>query len=158
VGKSTLIRHLLYVEEHIKVDLIIEAEDTLWAVEIKSYSTVKSSNLKGLKSFMEDHPNAKPLSLPAVGKSAGFRLAEPTAMREADPNWPKIFRSSAKNHFDNKTNFRYLDDYSFRCNGCLNMLRCLVPSSCPVVARRAKSEARRAKSDLSWRSFSEDGR
>ncbi len=27
------------------------------------------------------------------------------------------------------------------------MLGCLVPSSCPVVARRAKSEARRAKSE-----------
>ena len=29
-----------------------------------------------------------------------------------------------------------------------NLLGRLVPSSCPVVARRAKSEARRAKSDL----------
>jgi hypothetical protein len=108
---------MLYVEEHIKVDLIIEVEDTLWAVEIKSYPTVKSGNLTGLQSFMEDHPKAKPLCVSAVGKSAGFRLAEPTARREADPNWPKIFRPSAKNHFDNKANFRYLDDYSFRCNG-----------------------------------------
>jgi len=44
-----------------EVDLIIEAEDTLWAVEIKSYPTVKSGYLTGLKSFMEDHPKAKPL-------------------------------------------------------------------------------------------------
>jgi hypothetical protein len=86
VGKSTLIRHLLYVEEHIKVDLIIEAEDALWAIEIKSYPTFKSGNLTGLKSFMEDHPKAKPLCLPAVGKSAGFRLVEPADRREADPN------------------------------------------------------------------------
>jgi len=41
--------------------LIIEAEDVLWAVEIKSYPTVKSGNLAGLKSFMQDHPKAKPL-------------------------------------------------------------------------------------------------
>jgi hypothetical protein len=33
----------------------------LRAVEIKSYSTVKSGNLTGLKSFREDHPKAKPL-------------------------------------------------------------------------------------------------
>jgi predicted AAA+ superfamily ATPase len=44
-----------------EVDLIIEAEDVLWAVEIKSYPTVKSGNLKGLKSFMEDYPRAKTL-------------------------------------------------------------------------------------------------
>jgi hypothetical protein len=33
----------------------------LWAIEIKSNPTVKSGNLTGLKSFMEDHPKAKPL-------------------------------------------------------------------------------------------------
>jgi predicted AAA+ superfamily ATPase len=44
-----------------EVDLIIEAEDVLWAVEIKSYPNVKSGNLKGLKSFMEDYPKAKTL-------------------------------------------------------------------------------------------------
>ena len=44
-----------------EVDLIIEAEDALWAVEIKSNPIVKSGNLTGLKSFMEDHPKAKPL-------------------------------------------------------------------------------------------------
>ena len=35
-----------------------------------------------------------------------------------------------------------------------NLLGRLVPASCPGVARRAKSEARRAESDLSRRSFS----
>ncbi len=44
-----------------EVDLIIETADSLWAVEIKSYPTVKSGNLTGLKSFMEDHLNAKPI-------------------------------------------------------------------------------------------------
>lgn len=44
-----------------EVDLIVEATDTLWAIEIKSSPIVKSGDLRGLKSFMEDHPNAKPL-------------------------------------------------------------------------------------------------
>jgi predicted AAA+ superfamily ATPase len=44
-----------------EVDLIVETSDGLWAIEIKSSSIVKSGVLKGLRSFMEDHPNAKPL-------------------------------------------------------------------------------------------------
>ena len=35
---------------------------------------------------------------------------DPAFLTEADPNWPKIFRPSAKNQFDNKANFRYPDD------------------------------------------------
>jgi hypothetical protein len=30
------------------------------------------------------------------------------------PNLPKIFRFSAKNQFDNKAKFRYLNNHSFR--------------------------------------------
>ena len=44
-----------------EVDMIVETSDCLWAIEIKSSSIVKSGVLKGLRSFMEDHPNAKPL-------------------------------------------------------------------------------------------------
>ncbi|MCK4390906.1 MAG: ATP-binding protein [Desulfobacterales bacterium] len=44
-----------------EVDLVVEATDTLWAVEIKSSAIVKSGDLKGLRSFMGDYPNAKPL-------------------------------------------------------------------------------------------------
>ena len=44
-----------------EVDLIIEGQDVLWAVEIKSSPTVKSGNLTGLKSFTKDHPGARPL-------------------------------------------------------------------------------------------------
>ncbi|MFH1146772.1 MAG: ATP-binding protein [Pseudomonadota bacterium] len=44
-----------------EVDLIIETPDTLWAVEIKSSRIVKSGSLKGLKSFMDDHPSARPI-------------------------------------------------------------------------------------------------
>ena len=44
-----------------EVDLIVEIADTVWAIEIKSSPIVKPGHLTGLKSFMEDHPRAKPL-------------------------------------------------------------------------------------------------
>ena len=44
-----------------EVDMVVEANDGLWAIEIKSSQIVKSGILKGLRSFMEDHPDAKPL-------------------------------------------------------------------------------------------------
>ncbi len=44
-----------------EVDLIIESADILWAIEIKSSPVVKSGNLKGLKSFLKDHSNARPV-------------------------------------------------------------------------------------------------
>lgn len=44
-----------------EVDLVLEGPDILWAIEIKSSPKIKSGNLKGLKSFMGDHPNARPL-------------------------------------------------------------------------------------------------
>ncbi len=42
-----------------EVDLIIESAGILWAIEIKSSPVVKSGNLKGLKSFLKDHSNAR---------------------------------------------------------------------------------------------------
>ena len=44
-----------------EVDLVVDAADTLWAIEIKSSPAVKSGNLSGLKSFIADHPEAKPI-------------------------------------------------------------------------------------------------
>jgi len=44
-----------------EVDMVVEANDGLWAIEIKSSRIVKSGVLKGLRSFMEDHPDAEPL-------------------------------------------------------------------------------------------------
>lgn len=44
-----------------EVDLIIETLDVVWAIEIKSSPIVKSGDLTGLKSFMRDYSNAKPL-------------------------------------------------------------------------------------------------
>ena len=44
-----------------EVDLVLESGDSLWAIEIKSSPIVKQGALKGLKSFTEDHPRAKPV-------------------------------------------------------------------------------------------------
>lgn len=44
-----------------EVDLVVEAVDDLWAIEIKSSHRVKLADLRGLKSFMGDHPDAKPI-------------------------------------------------------------------------------------------------
>ncbi len=44
-----------------EVDMVVKSADALWAVEIKSSLIVKSGSLKGLKSFINDYPNATPL-------------------------------------------------------------------------------------------------
>ena len=44
-----------------EVDMVVEASDGLWAIKIKSSQIVKSGVFKGLRSFMEDHPDAKSL-------------------------------------------------------------------------------------------------
>ena len=44
-----------------EVDLVIESADSLWAIEIKSSPVIKPGNLKGLKSFVEEHPDARPV-------------------------------------------------------------------------------------------------
>lgn len=44
-----------------EVDLVVEVGGDLWAIEIKSSPIVRSGVLRGLRSFMEDHPNARPL-------------------------------------------------------------------------------------------------
>ena len=47
----------------------METSDGLWAIEIKSSQIVKSGVLKGLRSFMEDHPDAKPLCVSTCDKA-----------------------------------------------------------------------------------------
>jgi predicted AAA+ superfamily ATPase len=44
-----------------EVNLVVEPVDMLWAIEIKSSSTIKPGSLRGLRSFMGDHPDARPL-------------------------------------------------------------------------------------------------
>ena len=43
----------------IEVDLIIQDEKKLWAIEIKSKSTLSPKDIRGLKYFREDNPKAK---------------------------------------------------------------------------------------------------
>jgi len=56
-----------------EVDLIVESADNLWAIEIKSSPLVKSGNLKGLKSFLKEHSNARPVCVSSCDRpySAG---------------------------------------------------------------------------------------
>jgi predicted AAA+ superfamily ATPase len=42
-----------------EVDLVIEKQGQIWAIEIKSTSDIHSKNLRGLQSFMADYPSAK---------------------------------------------------------------------------------------------------
>ncbi len=46
-----------------EVDLVIEEEGELIAVEIKSSRQVRQADLRGLKSFLKDYPQAKPLCI-----------------------------------------------------------------------------------------------
>lgn len=51
-----------------EVDLLVETVDSLWAIEIKSSPTVRSGDLSGLKSFMGDYKNSKPLCVSTADK------------------------------------------------------------------------------------------
>jgi len=42
-----------------EVDLVLEKDGDLWAIEIKASAEIRSKSLRGLKSFMADYPEAK---------------------------------------------------------------------------------------------------
>ncbi|MCP4270040.1 MAG: ATP-binding protein [Candidatus Brocadiaceae bacterium] len=44
-----------------EVDLVVESHNRVWAIEIKSSKVVQSKDLRGLASFMDEHPGAIPL-------------------------------------------------------------------------------------------------
>lgn len=46
-----------------EVDLIVEKEDALLAIEIKSVPRVRTGDLRGLKSFIEDYPDSRPVCI-----------------------------------------------------------------------------------------------
>ena len=46
-----------------EVDLVLEKENALFAIEIKSVPMVRAGDLRGLKSFVEDYPDAKPICI-----------------------------------------------------------------------------------------------
>lgn len=47
----------------LEVDFIIYGEDTFWAIEVKRSRTVSSKDLRSLKAFLEDYPQARALLL-----------------------------------------------------------------------------------------------
>ena len=46
-----------------EVDFVVYGPKGFWAIEVKRGRDVSSSDLKGLKSFCEEYPEAKPLFL-----------------------------------------------------------------------------------------------
>ena len=46
-----------------EVDLIVEKENVLFAIEIKSTPLVRTGDLKGLRSFIGDYPDARPVCI-----------------------------------------------------------------------------------------------
>lgn len=57
--------HLFYWRTHsgVEVDFIIYGENNFWAIEVKNSPRVYTQDLRGLKAFCEDYPEAKPLLL-----------------------------------------------------------------------------------------------
>ena len=42
------------------MDLVLEKENALFAIEIKSVPMVRAGDLRGLQSFVKDYPEARP--------------------------------------------------------------------------------------------------
>jgi predicted AAA+ superfamily ATPase len=42
-----------------EVDLVIETDHNLWAIEIKSGSSIRTAALSGLAAFLDDYPDAR---------------------------------------------------------------------------------------------------
>ena len=47
----------------VEVDFVLYGADGFWALEVKNTATVRSQDLRGLKSFREDYPECQPLLL-----------------------------------------------------------------------------------------------
>ena len=45
----------------VEVDFIVYGEDGFWAIEVKNTATVRSHDLRALKSFSSDYPESKPI-------------------------------------------------------------------------------------------------
>ena len=46
-----------------EVDFVVYGEQGLWAFEVKNSATVRGSDLRGLRAFCEDYPEARPIHL-----------------------------------------------------------------------------------------------
>jgi predicted AAA+ superfamily ATPase len=69
-----------------EVDLLVEKENVLFAIEIKSTSIVRAGDLKGLRSFIGDYPDARPVCITNADRPymAGDLPVIP---------WPMVFTS-----------------------------------------------------------------
>ena len=47
----------------VEVDFVVYGEDGFWAVEVKNTATVRSRDLRALKSFRDDYPECEPIFL-----------------------------------------------------------------------------------------------
>lgn len=47
----------------VEVDIVLYGEDGLWAIEVKNVRRVDPADLRPLRAFVEDHPEAKTLLL-----------------------------------------------------------------------------------------------
>lgn len=56
--------HTLYfwrTKSGLEVDFVLYGELGLWAIEVKNSTTIQAKDLRGLKHFCEDYPEAKPI-------------------------------------------------------------------------------------------------
>jgi len=47
----------------LEIDFIIYGENNFWAIEVKNSSVIHPHDLRGLREFCHDYPEAKPLLL-----------------------------------------------------------------------------------------------
>lgn len=60
-GKNTV--HFWRTRHGVEVDCVLYGPDGFWAIEVKNGRRVHSSDLRGLRSFREDYPQAEPMLL-----------------------------------------------------------------------------------------------
>lgn len=47
----------------VEVDFVVYGSDTFWAIEVKNAATVRSADVRSLRSFVTDYPESRPLLL-----------------------------------------------------------------------------------------------
>ncbi len=69
-----------------EVDLVVEKEGITWAIEIKSSANVRAQDLRGLKSFINDYPQVKPVCVSTA--ALPYQLGDITVIP-----WKMLFES-----------------------------------------------------------------
>jgi len=55
--------HYWRTRSGVEVDIILYGEEGIWAIEVMNSRQIRPQDLRGLKSFLEDYPQARPLLL-----------------------------------------------------------------------------------------------